>query len=159
MRYELTDYEWAAIKPFLPNKPRGVPRVNDRRVLNGILWALHSGAPWRDLPESFGPHTARPSISRPLMNHANPSSGIQKICPPLKICQSSARAWTQERAVTTEWMRVAKDEAGGREHGVRVTPRRIHRATSAPAAGPACDGPLGYPATPAMPPLITARTA
>jgi transposase len=32
MRYELTDYEWAAIKPFLPNKPRGVPRVNDRRV-------------------------------------------------------------------------------------------------------------------------------
>jgi transposase len=31
MRYELTDYEWAAIKPFLPNKPRGVPRVNDRR--------------------------------------------------------------------------------------------------------------------------------
>ncbi len=34
MRYELTDYEWKAIKPFLPNKPRGVPRVR-RRVLNG----------------------------------------------------------------------------------------------------------------------------
>jgi transposase len=38
MRYELTDCEWAAIKPFLPNKPRGIPRVNDRRVLNGIFW-------------------------------------------------------------------------------------------------------------------------
>jgi len=36
MRYELTDDEWAAIKPFLANKPRGVPRVNERRVLNGI---------------------------------------------------------------------------------------------------------------------------
>src|SRR5262245_22374649 len=46
MRYELTDDEWAAIKPMLPNKPRGVPRVNDRRV----LWVLRSGAPWRDLP-------------------------------------------------------------------------------------------------------------
>ena len=57
MRYELTDYEWAAIKPFLPNKPRGVPRVNDRRVLNGIFWVLRSGAPWRDLPENFGPYT------------------------------------------------------------------------------------------------------
>jgi hypothetical protein len=34
MRYELTDHEWAAIKPMLPNRPRGVPRVNDRRVLN-----------------------------------------------------------------------------------------------------------------------------
>ena len=40
MRYELTDYEWTAIKPMLPNKPRGVPRVNDRRVLNGIFWVL-----------------------------------------------------------------------------------------------------------------------
>jgi transposase len=40
MRYELTDYEWTAIRPFLPNKPRGVPRVDDRRVLNGIFWIL-----------------------------------------------------------------------------------------------------------------------
>jgi transposase len=49
MRYELTDQEWTAIRPMLPNKPRGVPRVNDRRVLNGIFWELRSGAPWRDL--------------------------------------------------------------------------------------------------------------
>ena len=57
MRYELSDYEWTAIKPMLPNKPRGVPRVNDRRVLNGIFWVLRSGAPWRDLPETYGPRT------------------------------------------------------------------------------------------------------
>ena len=57
MRYELTDHEWSAIKPMLPNKPRGVARVNDRRVLNGIFWVLRSGAPWRDLPNGFGPYT------------------------------------------------------------------------------------------------------
>ena len=57
MRYELTDCEWFAIKPLLPNKPRGVPRVDDRRVLNGIFWVLRSGAPWRDLPRSLGPYT------------------------------------------------------------------------------------------------------
>jgi transposase len=57
MRYELTDNEWSAIKSMLPNKPRGVPRVNDRRVLNGIFWVLRSGAPWRDLPNNFGPYT------------------------------------------------------------------------------------------------------
>jgi transposase len=57
MRYELTDYEWAVISPMLPNKPRGVRRVNDRRVLNGIFWVLRSGAPWRDLPAIFGPYT------------------------------------------------------------------------------------------------------
>src|SRR6516164_7995179 len=59
MRYELTDREWAAIKPMLPNKPRGVPRVDDRRVLNGIFCVLRSGAPWRDLPERYGPRTTR----------------------------------------------------------------------------------------------------
>lgn len=56
-RYELTDWEWKAIEPHLPNKPRGVPRVDDRRVLNGIFWVLRSGAPWADLPERYGPRT------------------------------------------------------------------------------------------------------
>lgn len=54
-RYDLTDYEWRVIGPLLPNKPRGVLRVDDRRVLNGIFWVLRSGAPWRDLPERYGP--------------------------------------------------------------------------------------------------------
>jgi len=57
MRCELADYEWVAIEPILPDKPRGVPRVNDRRVLNGIFLVLPSGAPWRDLPAAFGPDT------------------------------------------------------------------------------------------------------
>ena len=56
-RYDLTDFEWNVIEPLLPNKPRGVPRVDDRRVLNGIMWVLRSGAPWRDLPERYGPYT------------------------------------------------------------------------------------------------------
>ena len=65
MRYELTNHEWTAIRPMLPNKPRGVPRVDDRRVLNGIFWVLRSGAPWRDLPDDFGPYTqAGGQISR-----------------------------------------------------------------------------------------------
>ena len=56
-RYDLTDFEWSVIAPLLPNKSRGVRRVNDRRVLNGIFWTLRSGAPWRDLPERYGPYT------------------------------------------------------------------------------------------------------
>jgi transposase len=56
-RYELTDFEWEAIEPHLPNKPRGVPRVDDRRVLNGIFWVLRSGAPWSEMPERYGPRT------------------------------------------------------------------------------------------------------
>ena len=56
-RFDFTDFEWSVIQPLLPNKPRGVPRVDDRRVLNGIYWILRSGAPWRDLPERYGPYT------------------------------------------------------------------------------------------------------
>ncbi|MBB5539410.1 transposase [Rhizobium giardinii] len=44
---------------MLPNKARGIPRVDDRRILNGIFWVLRSGAPWRDLPKNYGPHTTR----------------------------------------------------------------------------------------------------
>ena len=56
-RFDLTDFEWSVIQPLLPNKPRGVPRVDDRRVLNGIFWRLRTGAPWADIPERYGPHT------------------------------------------------------------------------------------------------------
>jgi len=60
-RYDLTYFEWSVIEPLLPNKPRRVPRVHDRRVLNGIFWVLRSGAPiracWADLPERYGPKT------------------------------------------------------------------------------------------------------
>ena len=55
--YELSDFEWCVIAPLLPNKPRGVPRVDDQRVLNGIFWVLRTGAPWRALPKEFGPQT------------------------------------------------------------------------------------------------------
>lgn len=42
-RYDLTEFEWRTIRPLLPNKPRGVPRVDDWRVLNGIFFILRSG--------------------------------------------------------------------------------------------------------------------
>ena len=39
-RYDLSETEWRLIEPLLPNKPRGVPRVDDRRVINGIFYVL-----------------------------------------------------------------------------------------------------------------------
>ena len=56
-RHELSDREWAIIQPLLPQKSRGVPRVDDRRVINGILWRFRAGTPWRDVPERYGPRT------------------------------------------------------------------------------------------------------
>lgn len=44
-RCELSDFEWSVIQLLLPYKPRGVPRADDRKVLNGIYWRLQTGSP------------------------------------------------------------------------------------------------------------------
>ena len=57
-RYELTDDEWNRIVDLLPPEntgKQGRPRKNNRTILNGIIWIARSGAPWRDLPERYGP--------------------------------------------------------------------------------------------------------
>jgi len=57
-RYELTDFEWERISKYFPDKEAGTPGrppKPSRPILNGILWIARSGAPWRDLPERFGP--------------------------------------------------------------------------------------------------------
>jgi transposase len=56
MRFDLSDDEWALLEPLLPSKRKSA-RQDDRRVLNGIFYILRTGAPWRDLPERYGPHT------------------------------------------------------------------------------------------------------
>ena len=56
-RFDLSDEEWAVIAPLLPMQGRGARRGDDRKVLNGIFYILRTGAPWRDLPERYGPRT------------------------------------------------------------------------------------------------------
>jgi transposase len=57
-RLHLTDFELGLIQPRLLDKPRGVARVDDRRVPNGIFRVLRTGSPRRDPPERYGPCTA-----------------------------------------------------------------------------------------------------
>ena len=54
-RYELTDEQWALIEPVIPHAATGRHLKDPRAMLNGMFWVLRSGAPWRDLPERFGP--------------------------------------------------------------------------------------------------------
>ena len=56
-RHELTDEQWALVEPYLPlsTARTGRPARDRRTLLNGIFWILCTGAPWRDLPERFGP--------------------------------------------------------------------------------------------------------
>ncbi|MGE6565142.1 IS5 family transposase [Pseudomonas asiatica] len=55
-RYELSDEAWDVVSDlFIETHSRGRPRLNDRLMLDGVLWVLCSGAAWRDMPERFGP--------------------------------------------------------------------------------------------------------
>lgn len=51
----LSDRQWRRLQPLLPDKPRGVPRVDDRRVASGIVHVLRSGGRWVDAPSAYGP--------------------------------------------------------------------------------------------------------
>jgi len=53
----LSDEAWAAIEPHLPRGRPGKPRVDDRRVISGILHVLKTGCRWRDVPAAYGPPT------------------------------------------------------------------------------------------------------
>ena len=54
--FELTDQAFTSVQPLLPaNSRRGKPWRDHRQVLGGILWKLHTGRPWRDVPRRFGP--------------------------------------------------------------------------------------------------------
>jgi transposase len=56
-RGDLTNEQWARLAPLLPpQKPKtGRPNGDHRRMVEGMLWILRTGAPWRDLPERYGP--------------------------------------------------------------------------------------------------------
>jgi transposase len=53
----LTDVQWAAMEPCLPKNQPGTRRVDDRRVIGGIIPVMTSGCRWRDCPSVYGPYT------------------------------------------------------------------------------------------------------
>jgi transposase len=114
-RFDLTDAEWSVIFPLLPNKPRGVPRTDDRRVLNGIFWTLRTGSPWRDLPERYGPYTT-------VYNRYNrwAKAGVW-----LRIFEILAeRSPDSLHLIDSSIIRAHQHAAGGKK-GARITPLAV----------------------------------
>jgi transposase len=111
-RFDLSDGEWAIIAPLLPNKPRGVPREDDRRVLNGIFCVLRTGSPWRDLPERYGPYTT-------CYNRFNrwAKAGIW-----LKVFEALAQHSPQSLQLIDSSIIRAHQHAAGGKKGARITP-------------------------------------
>ena len=114
-RFDLSDKEWDIIEPLLPNKPRGVPRTDDRRVLNGIFYILRTGSPWRDLPERYGPYTR-------AYNRFNrwAKAGVW-----LRIFETlAARSPQSLQFIDSSVIRAHQHAAGGKK-GARITPLAV----------------------------------
>ena len=111
-RFDLSDAEWAIVAPLLPNQPRGVPRVNDRRVVNGIFYILRTGSPWRDLPGRYGAYTT-------VYNRYNrwAKAGVW-----LRVFETlSAHSPRSLHLIDSSIVRAHQHAAGGKK-GVRITP-------------------------------------
>ena len=117
-RFDLDDSEWSIIAPLLPNKPRGVARVDDRRVLNGIFYILRTGSPWRDLPARYGPCTT-------VYNRYNrwAKAGVW-----LRVFAALAdRAPGSLHLIDSSIVRAHQHAAGGKK-GARITPSVVRVA-------------------------------
>lgn len=111
-RLDLADREWDIIQPLLPNRPRGVPRTDDRRVLNGIFYILRTGSPWRDLPARYGPYTT-------TYNRYNrwAKAGVW-----LRLFEAlAARSPQSLHLIDSSIVRAHQHAAGGKK-GARITP-------------------------------------
>ncbi len=114
-RYDLSEAEWRLIAPLLPNKPRGVARVDDRRVINGIFYVLRTGSPWRDLPSRYGPPTT-------VYNRYNrwAKGGVW-----LRVFEALAAGSPGSLHLIDSSIIRAHQHAAGGKKGVRITPSAV----------------------------------
>jgi transposase len=117
-RFDLSDAEWEIVAPLLPGaggKKNGRPRLDDRKVLNGIFFVLRTGTPWRDLPERYGPYTT-------VYNRFNrwAKRGVW-----LKVFEVLATRSPQSMHLIDSSIVRAHQHAAGGKKGVRITPSAV----------------------------------
>ena len=119
-RLRLKDDAWELIADFFPRPAKtGRPRRDVRQVLDGILWVLRTGSPWRDLPEEFGPWQ---TVWR-LFDQWNANGTLAKILRRLQASFLAAGAIDEQLwCIDGTTVRAARCAAGG---GKKVTRRSL----------------------------------
>lgn len=104
----LSDAQWSAIEPLLPRNQPGARRVDDRRVLSGIIHVLQSGCRWRDCPSHYGPPTT-------IYNRWNRWSG---------------------RAIWRRLLEALREVSADDFHAIDSTTAKAHRSSAGGKGGP-----------------------
>ena len=124
-RFWLDDDAWAVLEPLLPQNQPGARRVDDRRVISGIIHVLRSGCPWRDCPREYGPCTT-------IYNRFNRWSR-RRIWQRLLAALVDAGRIGQSIAIDSSYVRAHRSAAGG-----KGGPARRRSAPRAAVAPPSC---------------------
>jgi transposase len=114
----LSDEQWAAIEPHLPKNQPGARRVDDRRVISGILHVLKSGCRWIDCPTAYGPSTT-------IYNRFNRWSR-RRFWTGLMEALAAAGAVTRSTAIDSTYIKAQRSAFGGK--GGRKIKRSASRA-------------------------------
>ena len=117
----LSDEQWAVIAPHLPANQPGARRVDDRRVISGIVHVLRSGCRWRDCPAAHGPHTT-------ICNrfHRRSRRGFWRAM----LAALAAAGWVAETAALDSTYVKARRSAHGGKGGPRRRPSAARAAAT-----------------------------
>ena len=127
----LSDAQWAAIEPHLPKNQPGARRVDDRRVISGILHVLKIGCRWQDCPAEYGPHTT-------VYNRFN-RWARRRFCLKLLEALVASGAVIKSTSVDSTYIKAQRSAFGGkggrgRRPSVRRAAARRPRSTSSPTS-------------------------
>ena len=145
--YWLSDAQWSVIERFMPKNKPGARRVDDRRVISGIVHMLKTGGRWRDVPPDYGPHTT-------IYNRFNRWSrrGFWRAM----LTALAEAGWVAESVALDSTYIKAHRSAQGGKGGPRRRPSVSHaavrprRSTSSPTSSgglPSSTSPQATPAT------------
>lgn len=115
----LSDQAWAVPEPHLPNNRPGAPRVDDRRIISGILHVLRSGCRWKDCPPEYGPV----SMIHDRYNRRSAQGRWHK----LWVCPAAAGTIPDEPSIDSTHIK-AHRSAVGSKRGTRRRPSAGHVA-------------------------------
>ena len=116
-RHRLTDEQWDAIADVFPAPARtGRPPRDRRTIVEGILWIMRTGSPWRDLPEEFGPW----ATVWDLFDKWNADGTLYEILRRLRALQIEAGEIDEQLwCIDGTTVRAARCAAGGGKKGIR----------------------------------------
>ena len=133
-RHALTDEQWSVIEPMMPPaKSTGRPRSDLRKIVEAILWILRTGAPWRDLPERFGPW----QTVYDWFNRWSKDGAWDRILEALQIrLDAEGHIDWEMWCVDGSNVRASRSAAGAGEKGGHKSPKTTRWAARAADSGP-----------------------